>query len=77
MTNAHYSRVEQYRDVESLNYYMILLGQGKTKEEALAILAARSRDNSRVEHHQLFPFPLPPVSQHIGIVLREKSNRAL
>lgn len=47
MTNAHYSRVEQYRDVESLNYYMILLGQGKTKEEALAILAARSRDNSR------------------------------
>lgn len=47
MTNAHYSRVEQYRDVESLNYYMILLGQGKTKEEALSILAARSRDNGR------------------------------
>lgn len=47
MTNAHYDRIEQYRDVESLNYYRILLEQGKTKEEALAILAARSRDNGR------------------------------
>lgn len=33
--------------MESLNYYEILLGQGKTEEEALQILAARSRDNSR------------------------------
>lgn len=47
MTNAHYDRIEQYRDVESLNYYRILLEQGKTKEEALSILAARSRDNGR------------------------------
>lgn len=47
MTNAHYDRIEQYRDVESLNYYRILLEQGKTKEEASAILAARSRDNGR------------------------------
>lgn len=47
MTNPHYTSIEQYRDVESLNYYEILLGQGKSKEEALATLAARSRDNSR------------------------------
>ena len=47
MLNAHYPTIEQYRDVESLNYYKILLGNGKTKEEALATLAARSRDNSR------------------------------
>ena len=47
MTNAHYNDISQYRDVESLNYYKILLDQGKTKGQALAILAARSRDNSR------------------------------
>lgn len=47
MTNPHYHSIEQYRDVESLNYYKILLGQGKTSDEALEILAARSRDNSR------------------------------
>lgn len=47
MLNAHYPSIEQYRDVESLNYYQILLEEGKTKEEALETLAARSRDNSR------------------------------
>lgn len=47
MLNAHFPSIEQYRDVESLNYYQILLEEGKTREEALAILAARSRDNSR------------------------------
>lgn len=47
MTNAHYNDISQYRDVESLNYYEILLSEGKTKKEALEILAAKSRDNSR------------------------------
>lgn len=47
MLNAHYPSIEQYRDVESLNYYQILLERGETEEEALATLAARSRDNSR------------------------------
>lgn len=47
MTNLHYTSIEQYADVESRNYYEILLNEGKTKEEALEILAARSRDNSR------------------------------
>lgn len=47
MTNPHYASIGQYRDVESLNYYKILLGQGKSREETLQILAARSRDNSR------------------------------
>lgn len=47
MTNAHYSDISQYRDVESLNYYEILLSEGKSKEETLEILAAKSRDNSR------------------------------
>ena len=47
MTNPHNTSIEQYADVESRNYYEILLNEGKTKEEALEILAARSRDNSR------------------------------
>lgn len=47
MTNAHYTDICQYRDVESLNYYKILLDGGSTGEEALAVLAARSRDNGR------------------------------
>lgn len=47
MTNPHYTSVSQYRDVESLNYYQILLDRGKAPEEALKILGARSRDNSR------------------------------
>ena len=47
MTNPHYTSIEQYADVESRNYYEILLNEGKSKEEALEILAARSRDNSR------------------------------
>lgn len=47
MLNAHYPSIEHYRDVESLNYYRILLEEGKTKAQALETLAARSRDNSR------------------------------
>ena len=47
MTNAKYNSIEQYRDVESLNYYKILLEQGKSETEALKILGERSRDNSR------------------------------
>lgn len=47
MLNAHYTDISQYRDVESLNYYQILLERGKTKKEALEVLAARSRDNGR------------------------------
>lgn len=47
MTNAHYTSIDQYRDVESLNYYKIMLEKGKTQAEALEVLAQRSRDNGR------------------------------
>ena len=47
MTNAGFTSIDQYRDVESRNYYQILLDAGKTPAEALDILAARSRDNAR------------------------------
>ena len=47
MTNAGYQAIDEYRDVESINYYQIMLRNGKTKEEALEILRQRSRDNGR------------------------------
>ena len=47
MTNAYYDSIEDYRDVESTNYYEIMLKNGKSEEEALKILAQRSRDNGR------------------------------
>ena len=31
MTNAHFTTIEEYRDVESLNYYQILLENGKSE----------------------------------------------
>ena len=43
MENAHFTDISQYRDVESLNYYGILLNQGKSREEALEILGRGGR----------------------------------
>ena len=47
MTNAGFTDIGQYRDVESTNYYKILLEKGLSEGEALEILAQRSRDNGR------------------------------
>lgn len=47
MINPHFGEISQYRDVESKNYYQILLEQGSSQKEALEVLAARSRDNGR------------------------------
>lgn len=47
MMNPEYSDISAYRDVESINYYHILLGRGKTRDEAMEVLRQRSRDNSR------------------------------
>ena len=47
MTNPHFTEIDQYRDVESLNYYKILREQGKSEAETLNILAQRSRDGGR------------------------------
>ncbi|USP15244.1 alpha,alpha-phosphotrehalase [Vibrio gazogenes] len=48
MTNAGYVSIEQYRDIESLNMYDILVHQqGMAEGEMLDILAQKSRDNAR------------------------------
>lgn len=47
MTNAGYTSIDEYMDIESLNYYNVLKLQGKSEEEVIRILGAKSRDNSR------------------------------
>lgn len=47
MTNAYFSDIKKYRDVESLNYYKILKEKGYNEKEVFEILEERSRDNSR------------------------------
>ena len=52
MTNAHFTRIEQYQDVESLGYFRELTGRAegprrRTDAEMLAVLASTSRDHAR------------------------------
>ena len=47
MTNAHFTDISQYRDIESLNYYNLMRRKGKPEEEIYEILRRKSRDNSR------------------------------
>lgn len=47
MTNAGFTRLDQYRDVESLNHFQILRDKGMSEASVYAILQAHSRDNSR------------------------------
>ncbi len=47
MTNPHFKRIIDYRDVESHNMYAELRAQGHDSDNLLAILASKSRDNSR------------------------------
>lgn len=47
MTNAHFKNIDDYNDVEAINYYGIMLENGRTKDEALKVLSQRARDNGR------------------------------
>lgn len=47
MTNPHFASIDDYRDVESVNYYRILQEEGATPEEALHVVEERSRDDGR------------------------------
>lgn len=47
-TNAHFASIDEFNDVESRNYYQILVERGKTPEEALEIINMHSRDNGRL-----------------------------
>ncbi|MFZ3454567.1 alpha-glucosidase [Arthrobacter sp. 7Tela_A1] len=47
MTNAGFTSIDQYRDVESLNFYAEATAGGMSPEDALEALRAMSRDNPR------------------------------
>lgn len=47
MTNAGFTDISQYKDVESLNHFRILQEKGLSQENAYQILQIHSRDNSR------------------------------
>lgn len=48
MTNAHWNRIAEYRDVDTLNHYKDVMQTGEQGEaELMAVIAARSRDNAR------------------------------
>ena len=47
MTNAYFTDIQDYADVESRNIHEVLIRQGMNEEEVLHILQERSRDNAR------------------------------
>ncbi|KXT75296.1 alpha,alpha-phosphotrehalase [Streptococcus sp. DD12] len=47
MLDPDYDTIADYVDVESLNAFEMLKGEGKSEEEAFRIIQAKSRDNSR------------------------------
>jgi trehalose-6-phosphate hydrolase len=47
MTNAYFTDIKEYRDIESLNYFEILKQKGVPEKEVYRTLQERSRDNAR------------------------------
>jgi oligo-1,6-glucosidase len=47
MTNAGFSDIADYRDIEALNYHRDAVASGVQAESVLASLAAKGRDNAR------------------------------
>ncbi|WP_332630841.1 alpha,alpha-phosphotrehalase [Halalkalibacter flavus] len=47
MTDPGFESIEDYRDVETLNYYRIMKEKGLNEEEIMEIIKRKSRDNSR------------------------------
>ncbi|WCK55253.1 alpha,alpha-phosphotrehalase [Aneurinibacillus sp. Ricciae_BoGa-3] len=47
MTDPKFDRIEQYRDVETLNMYRLKQEHGMSPEEVMEVIKRRSRDNSR------------------------------
>ncbi len=47
MTNTYFARIEDYRDIESINYHTDALSLGMEAETVLHSLSVKSRDNAR------------------------------
>ncbi len=51
MTNTYFSRIEDYRDIESINYHADAVSLGLEVETVLHSLSIKSRDNARTPMH--------------------------
>ena len=51
MTNTYFSRIEDYRDIESINYHADAVSLGLEVETVLQSLSIKSRDNARTPMH--------------------------
>ena len=51
MTNTYFSAIEQYRDIESVNYHADALSLGMEAEAVMRSLSVKSRDNARTPMH--------------------------
>jgi trehalose-6-phosphate hydrolase len=47
MTNPGFDRIEQYRDVESLNIFRLKRDAGEPEASSMAAIMQKSRDNGR------------------------------
>lgn len=47
MTDPGFCDIADYRDIETLNRYQLLLEQGRSEQEVIEIIKQKSRDNSR------------------------------
>jgi oligo-1,6-glucosidase len=47
MTNAHFTTLEEYADIESVNWARGALARGVSEDQVLRALAVKSRDNAR------------------------------
>ncbi len=47
MTNPEFDDINEYRDVDAINYYNVLKKQGIEESKILQLLKSKSRDNSR------------------------------
>lgn len=63
MTNTPFARIEDCRDIESINHYRAALQRGQQPEEVMAAIRAKGRDNART------PMPWgvrPQAGPHAG-----------
>lgn len=51
MTNPNMTSIDDFRDVESINAYDLMVASGKPKHEIMEILQQKSRDNARTPMH--------------------------
>lgn len=88
MDNTTFNSIEEFRDVESLQYYEDALSKGKSKEEAFRMLLTGSRDHARTpvswsdDEYAGFSTVKPwikvnPSYKHINVKIQESDPNSI